>query len=612
MQEKKALLSALSIPEKIIFVSILLFFVFGFYFADLEITSLHGWAFLDAVKAGKILHYYSFAIPYHEVPPVYDIIYYILFGIWELPLWLLNRILDCPVSAYVRIIWCKILLVICYFRMIELTARLVRNFAPPEEKQTVRLWMLLSPFAISIFSPGQYDVVYLVIMMYGFVLLIEKKNLPGSALIFGLAGIFKYFPVMAAVPVFLLIEKRKWNLFRCFCIGIIPMVLTKVFLLYDSLPAVSQIRSAHFKHMFGRLFAPEISLGSGKAGLFIVLYVLICFWAYARSIREDDVRLKEEILYFPLLVYSALFLCILWHGQWLLLLVPFLSLAAVWNSRYRIEIFYASLLIFCGTAFQSTHEGALRMTPFAALFPAMEALPAEAKYTFGNLLTHYELLPMLVTSLYAAGLILLVIFSWPGWKKGPLPAGKTLSRLEIWAGYGIIALTMTLSVTLDLLSVRAERNLFTPGTAVLKNYRPSWKKLPKHFTNEMVVNGIHLMQKQIAPPLCLVPRKPADFRKTGPGQHELAIPAYEGIRAGLKAVHILLTDPPEKEPVFRLAARNGETITPAVLKHQISDRHFVVSAKSGMPPPEKIIVSNAGSIALAEYYLEFNEKGGNR
>lgn len=607
MQERKTVLSVLSIPEKIIFILILLFAVFGFYFKDLEITSLHGWAFLDAVRAGKPLHYYSFAIPYHEVPPVYDLSYYMLFGIWELPLWLLNKIPACQVPPYVRIIWCKILLVICYFLTIELTARLVRNFAAPEESRTVRLWMILSPFAMSIFSPGQYDVIYLLIMMYGFVLLTEKKNLPGAALIFGAAGIFKYFPIMAAVPVFLLIEKRKMNLFRYFCIGMIPMALSKLFLLYDSLPAVNQVRAAHFKHMFGRLFSPEISLGSGKIALFIVLYILVCFWAYARCIREDDSRKQEEILYFPLLVYSMLFLCILWHGQWLLLLVPFLSLAAVWNSRYRIEIFYAALLIFCGAHFQPVHEEALRITPFAALLPHMEALPAEAKYSVKKLLTHYELLPILINSLYSAGLILLAIFAWPGWKKGPVPEGKKLSRLEIWFGYGAVVFFLILSVALDLLSVRAERNLFVQGTAVLQNYRPSWGKLPKQFANPVVVNGIHLMQKQIAPPLCLVPRKPADFRKTAPGQHELTIPDYQGIRAGLKAVHIVLTAPPEKEPVFQLSLRDGKKVIPDVWKPQ-SGQHLVINLKDGIQPV-KIIAGNVDSMTLSEYYLEFDEKG---
>ena len=279
IQEPNRPIPALSGLEKLIFSLILLISVFGFYFFDLDITSVHGWAFLDAVWAGKGLHYYSFALPYHEVPPVYDISYYAIFGIWELPLWLLKRTFGCPISAWLRISWCKILLILCYFQTIKLTAGLVRHFAPEEERSTVWRWMLLTPLATSIFISGQYDIIYLLIMVWGFSVLIEKKNLPLAALIFGFGGIFKYFPVMAAVPVFLLVEKKKLRLAGCFLIGLIPMILTKLFLLFDVIPSVSQIRSAHFKHMFGRLFAPEITLGSGKISVFIVLYILICFLA---------------------------------------------------------------------------------------------------------------------------------------------------------------------------------------------------------------------------------------------------------------------------------------------------------------------------------------------
>lgn len=601
IQEPNGSMPVLSGLEKIIFSLILLFCVFGFYFFDLDITSLHGWAFLDAVWAGKALHYYSFALPYHEVPPVYDISYYAIFGIWELPLWLLKRIFGCPISPWLRIFWCKILLILCYFQTIKLTTGLVRHFAPEEERRTVWRWMLLAPLATSIFISGQYDIIYLLVMVWGFSVLIEKKNLPLAALIFGFGGIFKYFPVMAAVPVFLLVEKKKLRLAGCFLVGLVPMVLTKLFLLFDVIPSVSQIRSAHFKHMFGRLFAPEIALGSGKISVFIVLYVLICFLAYARCIRDDEEQQKKEILYLPLLVYSLLFFCIHWHGQWLLLLVPFFTLAAVWNPRFRTEIFFASLLVFIGTLVLSPHGNWFRICPVADLLPKMEALPEEAKYTFGSLLTHFELVPILVTSLYAAGVIALVLFSWPGWKREPVPKEKSLSRPEFWLGYGCVAAFLFLTVALDLLSVQAERNLFEPESQALVHYRPSWKKMQKNFTSPQVVNGIHLMQKQLIPPLCLVPR-----HIIWANPSELVIQPCNGVKAELKAIHLLLEKPLDHKPGISVQ-KGGKVSRPEI--NSRDGQHLVISPINGMLP-DKILFEGNDSITLSEYFLEFNEKGG--
>ena len=602
----------LSFFEKIVYIVILALAVFGFAYVDIDITSIHGLAFLDAARSGKILQFYTFAIPYHEIPPVYDIVYYFVFALWELPLWLSGLILDQPIPAPLRIVWCKFLLVLLYFIACSLTAKLIGHVASGDDAEEYRQWMPLSFFAVfTTFMMGQYDIIYLVIMLYAFLLLIEKR-LTAAALLFGVSALFKYFPLFVAVPAFLLVEKRKGRLLRHFGLCILPVVLGKIPFLFNTTPAQIEIRNAFFKGMFGHLFAPEIMLGSGKAALFIILYIAICFWAYASS-DSGEKNLKEMILYFPLLTFCILFLCILWHGWWMLLLVPFIPLAAAWNPRFKVEIHYASMLLFCAllvhlSAFQA--ECWFRCSPVSLLLPHMEALPQEAKYTFPSLVTHYELVPVLLQSVIAAGLILLAVFAWPGWKKEkPLPE-KSIARWELYLPFGIIPFLVLAFIALHLLSVRSEHKLFKPDSQALEFYRPSWKKEEESFTNRVIVNAIHLKQKQFSAPACLVPRCPKGLEKfssAGPTRYDLALPPYGGIQAALKSIHIVLENPLRKPPQIALHTDAGVERM-AQWSCRVPDQHVVIRVKPGQTPRKVSLFSDGETPVLKEYYLEFDEK----
>lgn len=605
-----------SFLEKIIFTLILTASLLCFSYGDIEITSLHGFAFLDAVKTGNVLQYYSFSIPYHSVPPVYDICYYLFWGIWELPLWLINQISGLPISAWLRVVWCKILLFLLYYAAVKVTVKMIGHFTSGHEAGEYRLWMLLSPLGLlTVFMMGQYDIIYLVIMLYAFDRFFEKKFY-SAALLIGISGLFKYFPMIIAVPAFLLVEKRKWRLFQYFSCMILPVICGKIFFMFDQTPVVGEIRKAFFKHMFGRLMAPEIVLDSGKAALFIILYILICFWAYASNDPEGKVH-KEKILYFPFLVLCSLFLCILWHVGWMLLLLPFIVLAAAWNRRFKVEIFYASLLLFgAALVYVSGYEHKIEpWFPHSSLLyflPKMEALPDEAKYTFISLFSHYELVPKLFFSFIVSGLILLAVFTWPGWKEENPPPEKRLSRWELWLGFGIVTVLVSIFISLHLLSVRAEQKLFQPGSSALKFYRPSWRKEKKSFSERSVVNGIHLKQKQLSPAVCLMPRPPVKLKhnpSADPARYDLFLPSWNGIQAKLNAIHILTESPMKVFPVIRLSDQDGKTI-PAELKFRIPNQHIVISFDSDMIPSVISLISKEERFVLKEYYLEFDEKAG--
>ena len=608
--------SSFSYFETAVYFLILAVAVLGFFYSDVKDTSRDSMLFLDAVKAGKALNYYSYCnMVCPGNVPAYDIWYYLIMGIWLLPIWLLNRFLDCPLPMYIQICWCKILFLLLSGLAVVLTEKLIRFFVKAEDVAEYRLWLLLSPLPLFItVMRGHYDIIYLVITLYALLILLRNRNLAMAALMFGAACGFKAFPFFAAVPVFLLLEKRKLRLLYYFCIGMTPVALSKILSICDKVPAsAAEGKTTFLKSMFGRLFAPEFMVGTGKAALFITLFIIICFWAYSRNIHDEN-REREEILYFAFVSFSALFFCLLWHSNWLLLLTPFFPLAAAWNRRFKAEIFYASMFL-SGSILLLTSRMELwfYFSPLLSFFPPMQALPEEAKFTFRNLFDHYELCPMLVHSVFAGSLILLSAFSWPGWKKELPDENKQPIKLEIWSGFAMVVGLAVIHFFLYWISLQAEKKVLEPMSVADANYRLSWGKEDNHFTNKHVGRGFHLKQKDIAPPLCLVPRKLDKFRKNtvnGLIQYKLTIPAYTGIRADLAAVHLRLTSSMPEKTTLKFYAGNKQKIFPLSCSKVEAGQHIIMNIPAKSVPAEIIILSSASgpSAELAEYYLEFKEQ----
>ena len=166
-------------------------------------------------------------------------------------------------------------------------------------------------------------------------------------------------------------------------------------------------------------------------------------------------------------------------------------------------------------------------------------------------------------------------------------------------------------IALDVWSVKVQRKLFEPESAVLKNYRLSWKKEQETFTNHLVVNGIHLKQKNFSPPLCLVPRIPGKFRKTASTEYVLPIPSWQGIHAELKAVHLVLSEPLQGVPGVKLLGADRK-ILPAEFSHRLHNQHLILKISPGVVPTGIVLTAGGKAAELSEYYLELEEKGGRK
>lgn len=115
--EKKTKLAYLFIS-----VAFLIFF-YGYFYSDILITTSHGINFWDVIFSGKILDFHALccsdvenaAYSITTIYAGYDFPIYILFGIWNFPLWVIRKLTGINIWECVpAMMWAKsIILFFC-------------------------------------------------------------------------------------------------------------------------------------------------------------------------------------------------------------------------------------------------------------------------------------------------------------------------------------------------------------------------------------------------------------------------------------------------------------------------------------------------------------------
>ena len=90
---------------------------FTMYYADITVTSRFSLIFLDSLFDGSPLSFYSNALASGIAPEgaVYDIGMYIIFAVWNLPVWILQKTARLNAMSVGALLWVKLLPVLCAF-----------------------------------------------------------------------------------------------------------------------------------------------------------------------------------------------------------------------------------------------------------------------------------------------------------------------------------------------------------------------------------------------------------------------------------------------------------------------------------------------------------------
>ncbi len=332
-------------PEKAVWLSFTLLIFLLTYHPDILETSNHSYLFLESVFSGNFFDFYNYveARPleiYYLNTANYNILVYLLFGVWQLPFYIVTKLFSLPLNEYALMIYTKALCagfyLGCAFMIKEICVKLKMSQPLP---YVSAIFFLFNP--ISFFSPiimGQYDSICLFFMLWALKFYLDS-DMKRFSLLIGVAGIFKFFAFLVFIPLLLLKEKK-----------LFPIIKNSLLSLFLFLPSTllflgrTSNASMFTSLMFDRLFEVTIPTGFAEVSLFMIGYAAICFFCFLNKNRQ---KIDYLALYIPLAVFALLFITIRWHPQWLILLIPFVVITT-FLQRNKLVWWYVDIILCFG------------------------------------------------------------------------------------------------------------------------------------------------------------------------------------------------------------------------------------------------------------------------
>lgn len=415
--------------EKVLFV---LAFAAAFLFfshPDLWETANHSYVFLQSLFSGRIGDFYEVVAEhqntyYYINNANYNIFIYLIFGLWELPVFVFNALFKLALNETFLIYWAKLLCAGFFVGCGWLLRRLCLNLGM--EKNTAAaaaLFFLLNPIAF--FSPmvmGQYDTLCLFFTLWALCFYVQGRYTPFS-LVLGLGAVCKFFPLLLFIPLILLVEKRLLHLLK-YAVMVLWLYLPTTLLYWGRTGDAPVFTQA----MIDRMFKLTTETGIRAVSVFTLGYAVLVFAAFLCT-PKNEARKNDVALYFCLAAYSLLFLCIYWHPQWVILLVPFLLVTTL-RQKHRAPWFWADVVLAAGFFLNCFYEypnqtGAVLLDGglLHHVFGQGIAACGENWQLLSTLLAKIPYVWVLTPVLFCGGILVNLIF------KLPLAGGSPADRL---------------------------------------------------------------------------------------------------------------------------------------------------------------------------------------
>ncbi len=310
---------------------------------------------------GHILDFYDYCGTF-DIHPSYMPSMYILFAIWNIPMYLLG-IVTVPTEEFplIATMWAKLLPCILYMISGIIIYMICMEIGMGEKKSKIctyaSLTMPIGFYAQFIF--GQYDIFMLFCILLGIYFYLKNKGF-FFVLWFAIAITFKYSALLIFLPLLFLRTKNVWKILMS-CVGAaIPYGVE--YLLYRGSEAFSNYAfgiGSSGDNPTGYIFNSTIFTGYQlgaiqiSVSLIILLFGVICGLAYFTKIREKK-ELVKWMFYLCCLVFFMLFGLAKWHPQWLLMAVPFWVISAFIHKDTKIFMIIDILFMLFFTIFNVT------------------------------------------------------------------------------------------------------------------------------------------------------------------------------------------------------------------------------------------------------------------
>lgn len=344
---------------------------------DFKLTVTQSLDFNDCLFHGKVFRYYSeinklaLSGHYSKAWPQtllaganYSIINYATVGLFCLPVYVFDRLLNLGVSFLVYEAVVKTFFVLIMLYMTKIVYDICKLLNPSEKNaRWVSLCFLTSPvFLFASIIISHLDIFSIVFLLLGMKYMM-KGNHWMELLFFMLAASYKPFVLLGIIPMILLKEKRILYLLRDAVLVLFGIILQNVVYHFD--PGYAETQKfmnetyGFIGRFFGVGFAYKRNCYDSTVSYFVLFFVLICVVAYMIK------QVKWEYAFtLSFSVMAAFVLFVQWHPNWMVLVVPYLTLMLVYTNNIRLTCILEcifSLLFIIMTALGWLHNYDIRM-----------------------------------------------------------------------------------------------------------------------------------------------------------------------------------------------------------------------------------------------------------
>lgn len=300
---------------------LMIFLHFSHSYNDILVTAQHGMNFWKILFDGQLVHFYEVNYLasgndiYCQVQGcAYNILLYVIFAVWNIPLALLSAFTNLDVMNNVFCIaYIKLLTVVAMIWSVVVLRRILRLLGVEENGLELFSFLYLtSTLMISVvFIISQYDLISVLFQLLGLEAYLEKKD-KKFYLYFGIALCLKYFALIVFIPLIFLRHKRILAWIKSLVFVMIPVLLTALLFVNSYDEFASEIAELCTDRLF--------NFGTSGYNWFVISYCILLVWCF---LQNDEKKIGLQAVWVCFVAYGAFFGFLDCYLYWSILFSPF-------------------------------------------------------------------------------------------------------------------------------------------------------------------------------------------------------------------------------------------------------------------------------------------------
>ena len=311
----------------------------SFMNSDLIITTRHGIHFWNILFNGRILHFYEDVnVPtgyfYHTTEPVtaiYNFLVYIVFAVWNFPMWFLEKIAAVDVmNNFFCLVYMKILPLLAILFCAKIIGKILKEIGCSQERIKLTQYLYLSSTVIlaNVLIASRYDGLCSVFMLLS-LLYYLRKDFRKFLFYAGISFCFNYISFAMFLPLLLLREKNLRKIITNLLLLVLPYILTTV--PFSIGKTALSVGGSFTINNLSMLF----SMTNGLFSWFTVFYAIVVVYSFL--IDKENSENKDFIFWISFASMASFFAFLYIKPYWSILCVPFVCLL-IGNSNPRKDV----------------------------------------------------------------------------------------------------------------------------------------------------------------------------------------------------------------------------------------------------------------------------------